>query len=315
MQYPWGDSRRYNSYAGYFKRLYGQRVQKVAINAGFTCPNRDGTVSYSGCAYCNNDAFNPSYCKPEKDISQQIKEGIEFHHKRYMRAEKYLAYFQPYSNTYADIGLLKKKYEEALNYPGVIGLVISTRPDCINDEKLSYIAKLAEKCYILIEYGIESCYNKTLKIINRGHTFEQSVEAIERTVKYGIKTGIHLLFGLPGESKDEMLIEAETISKLPVNNVKFHQLQVLNNTSMAEEYKQNPEQFTLFSMEEYFDFLISFIERLNPAFVIERFTAEVPPRFLIAPNWGTLRNDQILSLFEKKMEEKNSWQGRLFQCF
>jgi len=312
MIFPWGHSRRFNSYSEYFKTTFGVRVQKVSIDAGFTCPNRDGLLAKGGCTYCNNDAFNPSYCDPNKPISQQLEEGIEFHLKRYRRAKKYLAYFQTYSNTYAPLDKLKKIYSEALNHPGIIGLVIGTRPDCIDDEKLEYFRELAEKYYIIIEYGIESCYDKTLKLINRQHTFEQSVEAIEKTASYGLKTGSHIIFGLPGESREEMMQQAAILSKLPLNNIKFHQLQIIKNTAMAVDYKKDPSQFDFFSLEEYIDFIIQFIENLNPNFIIERFTGEVPPRFLAGPNWGLIRNDQINNMIEKRIEEKNTWQGKYY---
>ncbi len=313
MEYPWGHNRRFNSYSEYFKKEFGERVQKVSVDAGFTCPNRDGSLAFGGCTYCNNDAFNPSYCSSTKSITQQLAEGIEFHLKRYRRANKYLAYFQTYSNTYGKLEHLKKIYAEALNHPKVIGLVIGTRPDCIDDEKLKYFQELNKDKYIILEYGIESCYNKTLKKINRQHTFEQSVEAIERTASFGIKTGAHIIFGLPEETREEMLQEATILSELPLNNIKFHQLQIIKNTAMAKNYVGSPKNFNLFSLEDYIEFIIKFIEKLNPEFIIERFTGEVPPRFLAGPNWGLIRNDQINSLIEKKLEKLNTWQGRLFK--
>lgn len=315
MTYPWGHDRRFNSYTEYFKKYFGERVQKVTVDAGFTCPNRDGFLAHGGCTYCDNDAFNPSYCQPQKSVAQQIEEGIEFHKVRYRRAKKYLAYFQAYSNTYAPLEELKKTYDQALQIPGVIGLVIGTRPDCIDEEKLEYFGKLAEQYYIIIEYGIESCYNNTLEFINRGHTFEQSAEAIIKTASYGIKTGAHIIFGLPGESRQEMMNEAKILSELPINNIKFHQLQIIKNTVMAKQYSDKPEYFNLFGLEEYIDFIIRFVEQLNPEFIIERFTGEVPPRFLAGPNWGLIRNDQVNIMIENKLAQLNTWQGKLFQIF
>ena len=312
--YPWGDARRYNSYSGYFKRQFGGRVQKLSIDAGFTCPNRDGTVGVGGCTYCNNDAFNPSYCNPNKSITQQIDEGIEFHAVRYRRAERYLAYFQAFSNTYAPLDKLKKLYEEALSHPKVIGLVIGTRPDCVDEEKLDYLQYISNKYYINLEYGIESCYNKTLALINRGHTFEQSVWAIEQTHRRGIQIGAHLIFGLPGETREQMLAEADVISQLPLQSIKFHQLQIIKGTTMEKQYKNTPEMFNLFSMDDYFNFLADFIERLNPNFVIERFTGEAPPRFLAVPTWGNLRTDQLMIEFEKILEKRDTWQGKMFKA-
>jgi radical SAM protein (TIGR01212 family) len=313
VKFPWGHERRFNAYSNYFRTLYGARVQKVSIDAGFTCPNRDGSKSIGGCTYCNNDAFNPSYCEPVKPVPQQIDEGITFHKWRYNEAVSYLAYFQAYSNTYAPLTKLKKLYEEALSYPGVIGLIIGTRPDCIDDEKLEYIKDLSEKYYIAIEYGIESCYNKTLLRINRGHSFEDAVMALERTSALGINTGAHFIFGLPGETREEMLNQVDIISRLPLKTVKFHQLQIIKGTTMETEFKNNPGDFNLFTWEEYLDFFISFLERLNPSIVVERFTGEAPPRFLTGESWGKKRTDQIVNLIETRLEELNTWQGKLYE--
>jgi radical SAM protein (TIGR01212 family) len=313
INFPWGNERRFNAYSNYFRNLYGARVQKVSIDAGFTCPNRDGSRGIGGCTYCNNNAFNPSYCVADKSVSQQIAEGIEFHKWRYNEAVSYLAYFQAYSNTYASLETLKKIYDEALSYPGVIGLIIGTRPDCIDEEKLEYLKELSTRYYIAIEYGIESCYNKTLKRINRGHTFEEAVTALEMTSNFGINTGAHFIFGLPGESRKEMLDQVDLISELPLRTVKFHQLQIIKGTAMENEYKNNPGDFNLFTWEEYLDFFISFLERLNPAIVVERFTGEAPPRFLSGDGWGKKRTDQIVNLIEKRLEEMGTWQGRIYK--
>jgi len=311
-RYPWGHERRFNAYSNYFKALYGARVQKVSIDAGFTCPNRDGSVGSGGCTYCNNDAFNPSYCVPSKTVSRQIEEGIEFHRWRYSEAVSYLAYFQAYSNTYASLDKLRMLYEEALDYPGVIGLIIGTRPDCIDDEKLDYLKELSRKCYLAVEYGIESCYNKTLLRINRGHSFEDAVVALEKSSALGINTGAHFIFGLPGETREEMLDQVSVISGLPLKTVKFHQLQIIKGTAMEKEFQRNTGDFELFTWEEYLEFFISFLERLNPAFVVERFTGEAPPRFLTGESWGKKRTDQLVNLIEKRLEELDTWQGRLY---
>jgi len=311
--YPWGHERRFNAYSNYFRSIYGARVQKVSIDAGFTCPNRDGSKGTGGCSYCNNDAFNPSYCQAVKPISEQIREGIEFHKWRYNEAVSYLAYFQAYSNTYAPVSKLRSLYEEALNFPGVVGLIIGTRPDCVDDEKLEYLKELSKKYYIAVEYGIESCYNKTLKRINRGHTFEDAVLTLEKTGALGINAGAHFIFGLPGESRKEMLDQVQTISSLPIKTIKFHQLQIIKGTRMEEEFLNNPADFDLFSWEEYLEFFITFLERLNPEIVVERFTSEAPPRFLTGKGWGKKRTDQIVNLIEKRMEELDTWQGRLYE--
>jgi radical SAM protein (TIGR01212 family) len=303
--FPWGHERRFNAYSNYFRTLYGARVQKV--------PNRDGTKSFGGCTYCNNDAFNPSYCEAVKPVSEQIGEGITFHKWRYNEAISYLAYFQAYSNTYAPLATLKKLYEEALMYPGVVGLIIGTRPDCIDDEKLEYIKELSERAYVSIEYGIESCYNKTLHRINRGHTFEDAVMALEKTSAMGINTGAHFIFGLPGETRKEMFDQVNIISRLPLNTVKFHQLQIIKGTTMETEFKNFPGDFDLFTWEEYLNFFVLFLERLNPEIVVERFTGEAPLRFLTGEGWGKKRSDQIVNLIEKRLEELNTWQGRLYE--
>jgi radical SAM protein (TIGR01212 family) len=311
--FPWGHTRRYNAYAQYFEREFGGRVQKVTIDAGFTCPNRDGTKGRGGCTYCNNDAFNPSYCSPEKSITQQIKEGIEFHANRYRRASKFLAYFQAYSNTYDTLDNLRRRYDEALQIENVVGLVIGTRPDCIDEEKLEYFAQLARTHYVIIEYGIESCYDATLKRINRGHTFAEAEKAIRLTADYGLKAGAHLIFGLPGETSQMMLDQAKVISKLPLTTLKFHQLQIVENTVMERQYRQQPEDFRFFNLDEYIDLVSGFLELLNPAIVVERFAGEVPPRFIAGPGWGSLRYDHILQIIEQQLLQRNTWQGRAFE--
>ncbi|MCO5257940.1 MAG: TIGR01212 family radical SAM protein [Lentimicrobium sp.] len=310
MHFP--GNKRYNSYNEYFKRTFGSRVQKVSIDAGFTCPNRDGTAGTGGCTYCNNDAFNPSYCIPSKSITQQIEEGIAFHKVRYRRAMKYLAYFQTYSNTYAPLARLKEIYEEALQHPDVAGLVIGTRTDCMDDEKLAYFSRLSDNYYVMIEYGLETTNEQTLMAINRGHTMAQAAAMIRKTADYGLKTGIHLIFGLPGETRQEMLVRAGIISALPLTTVKFHQLQIVKGTKMAIQFREQPGMFSLFSLEEYISFIVSFIERLNPSFVIERFTGEVPPRFLESQPWNSLRADQVALMIEEEMAKQDTWQGKYF---
>ena len=198
--YIWGDDRPYNSYSSYFRRRFGERVQKVAINAGFSCPNRDGKVGFGGCTFCNNEAFTPSYCQPTKSITQQIEEGIEFHRRRYRTASRYLAYFQSFSNTYAPLDTLRSRYDEALSHPDIVGIVVGTRPDCISAEILDYFAELNSDHYVTIEYGVESCYDESLKRINRGHDFACARRAIEMTAERGLAVGAHFVLGLPNES-------------------------------------------------------------------------------------------------------------------
>lgn len=336
MTYLWGDNRRFNSYSNYFTMQFGGRVQKISIDAGFSCPNRDGKISTGGCTFCSNAAFNPSYCQPEKSIQQQIEEGIEFHRRRYRRANKYLAYFQPFSNTYKPLGELKSIYAQAfeaidssqhttqrrndmtsiaMEAPRVIGIVIGTRPDLIDEVLLQYLNEIQKKHYVMLEYGVESVYDETLKRINRGHDFATAEKAIRMTADYGIPCGAHFIFGLPGETKTMMLDAADIISKLPLTTVKFHQLQIFKGTKMAEEYLQHPEHFHLFDLEEYIDFVIDFAERLNPAIVIERFAGEVPPRYLVSEPWMKLRYDEVLNRITKRMEERDTWQGKKFIQF
>lgn len=303
---------RYNSYSRYFSQLFGSRVQKISIAAGFTCPNRDGKLSTGGCTFCSNEAFNPSYCHPDKSIRQQIEEGIEFHQKRYRRASQYLAYFQAYSNTYKPLDELKQIYQQALDLPSIAGIVIGTRPDCIDEPLLHYLHEIQQTHYVMLEYGVESVYDETLKRVNRGHDFATAQKAIELNAQYGITCGAHFIFGLPGETKAMMLDAANIISRLPLTTVKFHQLQIFKGTKMAEEFQQHPDAFHLFELDEYIDFVIDFVERLNPSIVIERFAGEVPPRYLISKPWMKLRYDQVLSLIEKRMEERDTWQGRLY---
>jgi uncharacterized protein len=288
-------------------------VQKVSVDAGFTCPNRDGTKGTDGCTYCNNAGFNPSYCNPEKSISQQIREGIAFHAIRYRRAQQYLVYFQPFSNTYAPLGLLRERYEEALSFPGVVGLVIGTRPDCMNDDTLAYLSELSKQYFIQVEYGIETHHDSTLERINRGHDSSVSIEILRKTHQYGIRTGAHYIFGLPGETVSMMMQEAAIISSLPIDTIKFHQLQLVKGTRMEEEYISDPSDFRAFDLEGYIDFIISFIEQLNPAIVIERFTSEMPPRFLSGNNLGLIRYDEVLRKIEQALEERDSWQGKRYQ--
>ena len=239
MIYPWGTERRLNSYSDYFRKHFGQRVQKITIDAGFTCPNRDGACGTGGCTFCNNKAFNPSYNYPEKSISDQILQGMEFHKKRYRKATQYLAYFQAYSNTYADLDKLTVLYEQALQIPGIIGIVVGTRPDCVDAKKLDFFQELSQQCHVVVEYGIESVFNRTLERVNRGHDVETSISAIEETARRGIHVGGHLIVGLPGESREDFLQAAKEVSTWPLNNIKFHQLQLIKGTAMAREYEEN----------------------------------------------------------------------------
>lgn len=308
----WGDDRPYNSYSAYFRRLFGSRVQKVAINAGFTCPNRDGTLSTGGCSFCNNGAFTPSYCTPEKSVEQQIEEGIEFHRRRYRTATKYLAYFQSFSNTYAPLEQLQRLYDSALSNPLVTGIVVGTRPDCVDEQKLDYFATLARTHYVAIEYGIESTNNTVLAAVNRGHTFEDAQRAVEMTAARGLHCGAHFILGLPGQSEAELIAQTDKINTLPLTTVKFHQLQVFRGTTMAEQYDQTPEQFHFWTVEQYIDLFSEILARLRPDIVVERFASEAPPRYHYGRNWGFVRNETLWAMLEKKLSEKKIYQGKNF---
>ena len=303
-------TKRYNSFAGYFKERFGCRLQKIVVDAGFTCPNRDGRLSVGGCTYCNNAAFHPSYSTPDKSILQQMEEGMEFHRRRYRNATSYLAYFQPYSNTYAPLERLKELYGQALQHPQVKGIVIGTRPDCVDEEKLDYLQQLSHKHIVIIEYGIESCYDKTLKRINRCHTFRQAEEALRATAERGIMQGAHFIIGLPGESRAELLQMPQFINSLPLDSVKFHQLQIIKGTAMERLYASSPEEFVQFSLNEYIDFFVDFLELLSPKLRIERFAGEVPPRFVNGSPWGLVRNVELLRMLDERLEERKSWQGK-----
>ena len=320
MTFP--DRKRYNTFTGYYKRLYGERLQKLVIDAGFTCPNRDGTVGVGGCTYCNNDAFHPGYSVPGKSLWQQIDEGISFHKVRYSRAKHYLAYFQSYSNTYAPLDRLKQLYCEALSHPSIVGIVIGTRPDCIDEEKLDWIASLkdgkvlsdwkrdiCDNPIITIEYGIESCYDKTLMRINRGHDFACAEKAVRMTAERGIDTGAHFILGLPGETREMLIEQCEIINSLPLNSVKFHQLQLVKDTAMEKESIEHPEDFLSFELDGYIDFMVDLLEHLRPDLYIERIAGEVPPRFVRKVQWGLIRNVQILQMLDKRLEERDTFQG------
>ncbi len=311
--YAWGDNRPYNSYSGYFRRVLGGRVQKVTINAGFTCPNRDGRCGTGGCTFCNNEAFTPSYCHPGKSITRQIDEGIEFHAKRYRKSDRYLAYFQSYSNTYAPLSRLREIYDEALAHPLIAGIVIGTRPDCIDDEKLDYFACLAEHRYVAIEYGIESCDDRTLSAINRGHDFACARHAVQKTADRGIHCGAHFILGLPGEDDHSLIAQTGIINSLPLTTVKFHQLQIFKGTAMAAEWQRNPEQFRFWTLDEYLTLFTEILRRLRPDLIVERFASEAPPRYHEGPNWGLVRNEQLWMMLENRLTRQGVHQGDLYR--
>jgi len=304
---------RYLNYNQVLKTEFTERVQKISINAGFTCPNRDGSKGTGGCTYCNNQTFSPEYCNTSKSISEQIEEGIAFFHHKY-KAQLYLAYFQSYTNTYDSLENLKAIYNEAISYPNVVGLVVGTRPDCINDELLDYFGELSKKYYIMIEYGIESTRDETLNFINRGHDYACAAKAILETAERGIRVGAHIILGLPKEDRETILSHAGILSQLPITSLKIHQLQLVRGTKMAVHYAEHPEWFQLYTANEYIDLAIDFLERLNPDIAIERFVSQSPKDLLIAPEWG-LKNFEFTAKIEKQLIKRNAWQGRLFSKY
>lgn len=355
--------RRYSAYVDFFRRRYGARLQKVVIDAGFTCPNRDGKVGFGGCTFCDNAAFHPAYSRAEKTIGEQIDEGVEFHRGRYRNTAAYLAYFQAYSNTYASLERLRELYCAALEHPSVVGIVIGTRPDCVDGAKLDFLQELAagkalegwrreiagsscggsvagagsghgtgvrpvpgagregsaesaaplvlEAPVVIVEYGIESCYDETLRRVNRGHDFAAARRAVEMTAARGLDCGAHFILGLPGESREMMLEECAMINSLPLTTVKFHQLQIVRGTAMEREYAARPSDFIRFTLDGYIDFFVDMLERLRPDLCIERFAGEVPPRFVNETPWGLIRNVELLRLLEARLLARRTWQGRL----
>lgn len=302
---------RYNDFAGFLSDFFPFKVQKISLNAGFTCPNRDGSKGYGGCTYCNNQTFNPEYCRTEKSVAQQLEEGKSYFAHKYPHM-KYLAYFQAYTNTYGQLETLRRMYEEALTVEGVVGIVIGTRPDCMPDELLDYLEELNKRTFLIVEYGIESTDNAILKRINRGHTYECTVDAVRRTAARGIRVGGHVILGLPGETKEMILSQPALLSELPLTTLKLHQLQLIRGTRMAHEYAEHPEDFHLFDVDEYIDLVIDYIERLRPDMVLERFVSQSPKELLIAPDWG-LKNYQFTDKVKKRLRERDAMQGKLWK--
>ena len=296
----------YNDYGAWMRRQFPFRVQKISIDAGFSCPNRDGHISHGGCTFCDNRTFNPSYCQPSKSITEQITEGKEFFRHKYPDM-KYLAYFQAFSNTYATLDTLQRRYEEALSAEDVVGIVIGTRPDCVSDEILNYLESLNQQTFMIVEYGIESVSDDTLRRVNRGLNFECSRRAIIETHNRGILTGAHIILGLPGESAEDNVRQANIISALPIDILKLHQLQIIRGTQLAAEYERQP--FNLYTADEYIDLCRRYIERLRPDMVLERFVSQSPKELLVAPKWG-LKNYEFANRFVNYMKRMDSWQGK-----
>lgn len=297
----------YNSYSQWIRKQFPYRVQKISIDAGFTCPNRDGKVGRGGCIFCDNNTFNPAYCDRKKTITQQLEEGKQFFSRKYPDM-KYLAYFQAYSNTYDTLDVLKRKYEEALVVEDVVGLVIGTRPDCMPDDVLDYLEVLNKQTFLIVEYGIESANDETLQRINRGHSFETARQSVERTTGRGILTGAHVILGLPGEDATESIRQAALISSLKLNLLKIHQLQIIRGTYLAEIYEKKP--FHLYSVDEYIKLTASYLQYLRKEIIVERFVSQSPPEMVIAPHWG-MKNYEFTNLLVNYMKKEGVWQGKL----
>ena len=307
--FPWGDERRFNSYSRYCKAHFGGRIQKLPVDAGFSCPNRVSRVQ-GGCTYCANAAFSPSYLTENEDVVAQLMRGKSFFQKRYPVNNGYFAYFQAYTNTYAPLSVLREKFEAALQVPDIKGLVVSTRPDCLPNEVLDYLSDLSSRTILTVELGVESFRAETLAHIHRGHTVEQTFRAFEALSARKIPVCAHLIFGLPGETPDQWIDDMLTVNKLQPNSVKFHQLQIFKNTAMAVEYTDHPERFCAFTAEAYVRFIVDYLEKLSPEIVVERFSAEVPPRYLAVSNWNLLRHDALVKKVEEELERRDTFQGK-----
>lgn len=300
---------RYNSYGRFLKEKFGQRVHKVPVHAGLTCPNRDGTVAVGGCTYCNVNSFTPGAARALAPIKEQVQAGIDYLKKR-LGVNAFIVYFQPYSNTYAPLEQLERLYEEALKHPEVVGLSVGTRPDCIDDAKLVYFEQLSRDYFVTLEYGIESVHDETLRMVNRGHDYACTVQAIKSTASRGIYVGGHVILGFPNETEAQMLNVADKVSELPLNFLKIHNLHIVRYTEMAKEYAKKP--FHLFSFEEWMDMVCRFLERLSPQIIVERLYGDAPKEILLAPQWGK-SGGEIIHAIQQELERRNTYQGKLLQ--
>lgn len=293
----------YTDFSDFLNQHFTGKVQKISINAGFTCPNRDGSKGIGGCTYCNNQTFNPDYCRPTKSVTQQLEEGKRFFANKYPEM-RYLAYFQAYTSTYGDIDHIIELYEEALTVDGVVGIIIGTRPDCMPEKLLSYLSALAKRTFLLIEYGVETVHDRTLNIINRGHTHADTEEAIRRTHKAGILCGVHIIMGLPEESEEEMLTTVSTLCALPISTMKVHQLQLIRGTRLAAQVEADEVKITKFNVDSYIDLCCKIINIVPRHIALERFVSSSPAELLISPRWG-LKNYQFTNLLHSRLHKNN----------
>ena len=296
----------YKEFGTWLQAELGCKAQKLSVDAGLTCPNRDGTLGRGGCTFCDNRTFNPAYCRQGGSITDQLEAGKRFFSRKYPTM-KYLAYFQSYSNSYGTLSHLKELYEEALRVPDVVGLVIGTRPDCMPDALLEYLEELNRHTFLLVEYGVESANEETLVRVNRGHTFAQARECIIRTAQRGIRVGVHMILGFPWETRSELIRQAQLIASLPITTLKLHQLQVIKGTQLAREYELHP--WPLPTAEEYVDLVLEYISHLPSSLVLERFVSQSPPEYVIAPRWG-LKNHEFSALVKKAIQKRSTQLGQ-----
>ena len=302
---PFPGGSRYNAFGPFLKAKFGCRVWKISVDGGFTCPNRDGTISVGGCTYCNNDSFRPATATSLRPISEQVEQGIDYLRRRY-RAEKFIVYFQSFTSTYAPLEALVPLYEAAIARADVVGLSLGSRPDCVDEAKIAFLEKLARTHFVTLEFGLESIYDKTLARINRGHNYQCWLDAMNCARNRGIWLGAHLILGFPWETRDEMLAMAEAISDRGLDFLKLHHLHVVQNTAMARDYQEQP--FPLLGFEEYTDLVVDFLERLNPAIRVERLFGIAPAKQLLGPIWGKSKAE-IQRRIENKLTRRNSYQG------
>ena len=301
------DNVGYCDYGDFLRRYFDCKVQKIAIDAGFACPNRDGTKGVGGCIYCNNQSFNPAYCQTKISVAEQIARGKEFFARKYPEM-KYLAYFQAYTNTYAQLSTLKELYEEALRQSDVLGIIIATRPDCMPDELLTYLSELSKTHFVMVEYGVETSHDATLKLINRGHTWADVEDAVTRTAEAGVLCGAHLILGLPGEDMEHFISTAKRISALPLHTVKMHQLQVIRGTRLAKMWTDGEVVLKDWSADEYIDVCIEVLKHLRSDLAVERFVSQSPADLLICPRWG-LKNYEFTNRLNNKIKAQRIRQG------
>ena len=299
----------YTDLGDFLRRHFDCKVQKISVNAGLTCPNRDGTKGTGGCSYCNNQTFNPEYCATGRSISEQLEQGKLFFARKYPTM-KYLAYFQAYTNTYASVKRLREMYEEAIAVPDVVGLIIGTRPDCMPDALLEYLAELSQRVFVMVEYGAESASDATLRLINRGHSWSETVNAVMRTHARGIFCGLHLILGLPNEWTDDFRATAAAVAQLPIDTLKLHQLQLIRGTRLARQVAEGDVAVMQWSAEEYIDVCIDFLRRLPRRIAVERFVSQSPASLLIAPRWG-LKNYEFTNLLHRRLSALQARQGDL----